>query len=81
MGPRFNLTFTEIRTCGSRKQCKGPSQKNADAQNPGSTAIQTHTNLRKIRLFFRHHCTIKVKKTCPHSNLDLRKVRKVFGQD
>ena len=43
MRPSFNLTFAEIRTCGSHKQCKGPSQKNVDTQNARSTAIQTHT--------------------------------------
>ena len=43
VGPSFNLTFTEIRTCRSREQYTGPSQKNADVQNAGSAAIQTHT--------------------------------------
>ena len=43
VGPSFNLTFIEIRTCKSREQCMRPSQKNADVQNVGSTAIQTHT--------------------------------------
>ena len=32
----------------------------------------------KIGLLFRHHCTTKVKKTRPYSNLDSRKAQKVF---
>jgi len=29
-------------------------------------------NSMKMGLLFKHHCTIKVKKTCPHSHLHSR---------
>jgi len=38
-------------------------------------------DLIKMRLFIRHHCTTKVKKTRPYSNLDSRNKRKAFGQN
>ena len=37
-------------------------------------------NLMKMGLLFRHHCTTKVKKTRPHSHLDLRET-KTLDQD
>ena len=43
VGPNFNLTFNEIRTCESCEQCTGSSQKNIDAQNAWFVAMQTRT--------------------------------------
>ena len=37
--------------------------------------------LNNDRTFFRHHCSTKVNKTCPHSYLNSRKARETFGQD
>ena len=34
-----------------------------------------------MRLLFRHHCTTKIMKARPQSNLGLRKERKMFRQD
>ena len=41
MRPNFKEKFTEIRTCGSREQCMGPTQKKPDTENFHFSAIQT----------------------------------------
>ena len=43
MGPNFKEKFAEIRTCKSREQCMGPTQKRL-AQAQTQTQTQTHLN-------------------------------------
>ena len=43
VGPNFKVIFAKFRTCGSREQCMGPTEKNADAQNNAN--VQNNANM------------------------------------